>query len=324
MTPVLDIKNARKVYSEILALNNVSFSIEASQIVTLLGPNGAGKSTLIRSISTLETLDEGTITIGEFDVRENPSKSREQFGYAGQDSALDKVLTGHEFMRFQAGLVHLKKGDILARVDELLERFKLTDAAHRAIETYSGGMKRRLDLAASLMHNPKLLILDEPSSGLDYESRRELWKLLLELKREGTAILLATHDFEEAEVLADKAVLMAKGNLCGFASPQELCDDLGEWILGVSLSPHPREGDREQLADLFSTVPGKVMPENPQFAEYAMALPANTKPDSGGDWSDYLTQRAATKGLKIHGLAMRRPTLADAYLASTCEVNNEL
>ncbi|MBC8369987.1 MAG: ABC transporter ATP-binding protein [Planctomycetes bacterium] len=324
MSAVLNIENARKAYAEVQALNGVSFNIEASQIVTLLGPNGAGKSTLIRSISTLDLLDEGAITVGEFNVADNPSKAREQFGYAGQDSALDKVLTGHEFMRFQAGLVHLHKKDIIARVDELLARFKLTDAAHRAIETYSGGMKRRLDLAASLMHNPKLLILDEPSSGLDYESRRELWKLLLELKREGTAILLATHDFEEAEVLSDKSVLMAKGNLCGFDSPSELCNDLGEWIIGVSLSPHPREGDREKLAQLFSDVPGKVMPENPQFAEYAMALPVNAIPESGGDWGDYLTQQAVAQGLKIHALAMRRPTLADAYLAATSEVNNEL
>jgi ABC-2 type transport system ATP-binding protein len=324
MTTVLNIENAHKAYAEVLALNGVSFAIEASQIVTLLGPNGAGKSTLIRSISTLDTLDSGAITIGEFNVAEHPSKARQQFGYAGQDSALDKVLTGHEFMRFQAGLVHLNKEDILGLVDELLERFKLADAAHRAIETYSGGMKRRLDLAASLMHNPKLLVLDEPSSGLDYESRRELWKLLLELKLEGTAILLATHDFEEAEVLSDKAVLMAKGNLCGFAAPQELCNALGEWIVGVSLSPHPCEGDREKLARLFSDVPGQVMPENPQFAEYAMALPAGAKPDNGADWGEYLRQKAVTQSLKIHALAMRRPTLADAYLAATSEVNNEL
>lgn len=320
MTTILSIENARKAYDEVQALHDVSFSVDAAQIVSLLGPNGAGKSTLIRCISTLDTLDSGNISICSHDVATSPSNARQQFGYAGQDSALDKVLTGHEFMRFQAGLVHLKKNEILPKVDELLERFKLTAAAHRAIETYSGGMKRRLDLAASLMHNPALLILDEPSSGLDYESRRELWKLLLELKQDGTAILLATHDFEEAGVLSDKAVLMSQGELCGFAAPTTLTAELGEWILGASISAHPRSEDREILASLFANVPGKLMPENPQFAEYAKALPTGAKTADGGDWSDFLRKAAADKGLTLHSLAIRRPALADAYLAATSEV----
>ncbi|MFT7516801.1 MAG: ABC-2 type transport system ATP-binding protein [Myxococcota bacterium] len=320
MTTTLSIENASKAYDKIQALHDVSFNVDAAQIVSLLGPNGAGKSTLIRCISTLDTLDSGSITVCSHDVAASPSSARQQFGYAGQDSALDKVLTGHEFMRFQAGLVHLKKSEILPKVDELLERFKLTEAAHRAIETYSGGMKRRLDLAASLMHNPALLILDEPSSGLDYESRRELWKLLLELKQDGTAILLATHDFEEAGVLSDKSVLMSQGELCGFDAPEVLTDDLGEWILGAAISAHPRSEDRATLASLFTEVPGKVMPENPQFAEYAKALPTGAKTADGGNWSDFLREAAVEKGLTLHSLAMRRPTLADAYLAATSEV----
>jgi ABC-2 type transport system ATP-binding protein len=320
MPAVLNIEHARKAYAEVQALCDVSFDIEASQIVTLLGPNGAGKSTLIRSISTLDTLDNGTIEVNEYDVAKHPSQARQQFGYAGQDSALDKVLTGHEFLRFQAGLVHLKKSEIVPRVDELLQRFNLTDAAHRAIETYSGGMKRRLDLAASLMHSPALLILDEPSSGLDYESRRDLWKLLLELKNEGAAILLATHDFEEAEVLSDKAVLISNGQLCGFDSPLALCNNLGEWIVSVSLSAHQQDGDRKKLSGLFAEVPGTLMPENPQLAEYAKALPHGVKAPGGGDWGDYLAQQASAQGLQIHSLSIRRPSLADAYLAATCEV----
>ncbi|MDP6963772.1 MAG: ABC transporter ATP-binding protein [Planctomycetota bacterium] len=321
MPPILDVVAASKSYKDVRALTNVSLQVKESEVVSLLGPNGAGKSTLIKCISTLESLDQGTLSVAGYDVTQQPHLARSQFGYAGQDATLDKVLTAREFLRFQSGLVHLAKSEINSRVDELLKRFNLLDVADRQIETYSGGMKRRLDLAATLLHRPKLLILDEPSTGLDYESRRELWAFIRELQADGAAILLATHDFEEAEILSDRVAFMTTGQLCKFGTPQDVCSELGAWIVGASLNPHPQSRDRELLAKLFKEVPGTVMPENPQLAEFAVALPENSAPPTGSDWQEYLTKRAADQNLDLHSLSLRRPTLADAYLSATSRRN---
>lgn len=317
MDSILHIQDAQKSYGEIQALDGVGFSVAAKEVVALLGPNGAGKSTLIRSITTLEQLDAGEITVAGVNVQQDPRAARGFLGYAGQESALDKVLTGMEFMRFQGGLVHLPKAEILDRGRELLERFGLTEAADRAIEGYSGGMKRRLDLAAAMMHRPKLLILDEPSSGLDYEARRELWQMLLELRQEGTALLLATHDFEEADVLADRAVMMSHGKVAGVDTPDALRSGLGSWILSGMLHEHRVDGDRERLRDLFADVPGVEMPPAPQSSEFAKAITPGREDMDGRPWSEWLRQHAESKGVELVSVGMRRPTLQDAYLAAT-------
>jgi len=316
----LRIENATKSYGDVQALRGVGFEVAAREVVALLGPNGAGKSTLIRSITTLEQLDEGEITVNGVEVKSDPRAARGFFGYAGQESALDKVLTGHEFLRFQGGLVHLPKAEIASRATALLERFGLSDAADRAIEGYSGGMKRRLDLAASVLHQPKLLILDEPSSGLDYEARRELWQLLLELREEGTALLLATHDFEEADVLADRAVLMSHGEVKGIGTPDALRSELGSWILSANLYEHRVDGDRERLRELFASIPGQEMPPAPQSPEYAKAIDPTQEDKDGTPWSEWLRLHAESQGVVFASVGMRRPTLQDAYLAATREV----
>jgi len=317
MAPILQIEAAKKSYDDIQALDGVGFSVAAKEVVALLGPNGAGKSTLIRAITTLERLDSGNIRVNEVDVEKDPRAARGHLGYAGQESALDKVLTGLEFLRFQGGLVHLPKHEIVDRGRHLLERFGLTDAADRAIEGYSGGMKRRLDLAAAMMHRPKLLILDEPSSGLDYEARRELWQMLLELREEGAALLLATHDFEEADVLADRAVMMSHGKVAGVDTPDALRNGLGSWILSGMLHEHRVDGDHELLRDLFSDVPGVEMPPAPQSSEFAKAITPGREDMDGRPWSEWLRQHAQAKGVDLVSVGMRRPTLQDAYLAAT-------
>lgn len=317
MEPILRIEGAAKRYDDVQALQGVGFEVAAGEVVALLGPNGAGKSTLIRSIMTLEQLDAGTLSVDGIDVATNPREARGCMGYAGQESALDKVLTGREFLRFQGGLVHLKKNEIPARVDALLNRFGLSDAGDRALEGYSGGMKRRLDLAASVMHKPKLLILDEPSTGLDYDARRELWQLLLELRQEGTALLLATHDFEEADVLADRAVMMSHGEVVGCGTPNGLRSELGSWILSAMSHEHRVEGDREALRALLTEVPGQEMPPAPQSSEYAKAIAPGQEDKDGRPWSEWLRGVAADKGVELVSVGMRRPTLQDAYLAAT-------
>ena len=317
MTTILKIDQATKAFGEIRALRGVSFDVQAGEVLSLLGPNGAGKSTLIRSMTTLEQLDSGTIHICGTEVKTDPRGARGFIGYAGQDSALDKVLTGREFMRFQGGLVHLSKVEVKERSEFLLNRFNLMDAADRFIEGYSGGMKRRLDLASSLMHKPKLLILDEPSSGLDYESRRELWGLLSELKNEGTSLLLATHDFEEADVLSTRAVMLSHGSVVGAGTPDELRNQLGTWVLSAALGEHRSEDHRAALRNLFREVPGTEMPPAPQSAEYAKAIAAGNEDAQGTPWSEWLRAAAAKAGLELTSVSVRRPTLQDAYLAAT-------
>jgi ABC-2 type transport system ATP-binding protein len=312
MSTILKIDQATKAFGEIRALRGVSFEVAAGEVIGLLGPNGAGKSTLIRSMTTLEQLDSGSIHVCGTEVKDDPRLARTFIGYAGQDSALDKVLTGREFMRFQGGLVHLSKAEVKERSEFLLDRFNLTEAADRFIEGYSGGMKRRLDLASSLMHKPKLLILDEPSSGLDYESA-----LLAELKNEGTSLLLATHDFEEADVLSTRAVMMSHGSVVGAGTPDELRNQLGTWVLSAALGEHSNEADRDALRKLFSDVPGTEMPAAPQSAEYAKAVAAGHEDAAGTPWSEWLRAVATKQGMELVSVSVRRPTLQDAYLAAT-------
>jgi len=314
-SPVLSVRQAARRFGDVQALAGIDLEVRAGEVVALLGPNGAGKSTLIRCITTLERLDSGTLQVCGHDVAEDGAAARGCIGYAGQESALDKVLTGREFLRFQAGLVHLPKREGRERADALLRRFGLQDAADRTTEGYSGGMKRRLDLAASLMHGPKLLILDEPSTGLDYDARRALWSLLSELRAEGTALLLATHDFEEADALSDRAVLMHHGKVLGQGTPDALRGALGDWVLGAALSEHPREGDRARLLELMAPAGGAPMPPAPRSAEVAVAV--RGKREDGTDWADWLRAHADAEGVDLAAVSLRRPTLQDAYLAAT-------
>ena len=312
--PLLTVRDARKSYGQVQALGGVSFEVGAGEVVALLGPNGAGKSTLIRCLTTLLKPDGGTFSMAGTDVVADPAAARGHFGYAGQEGSLDKLMTGAEMLRFQAGLVHLPRAEAQARAAALLSRFGLAEVAGRAVETYSGGMKRRLDLACALLHRPRVLILDEPSTGLDYEARLTLWALLGELKREGVAILLATHDFEEADLLASRCVLLSRGRVAGCGSPQELREALGESVIGAALHDHPRAGDRERLAAIFAGIPGTALPPIPGGAEYAKAVPAAR---GGNHWLEEIRAEASRKNLTLTALGLRRPTLQDAYLAAT-------
>ncbi len=316
---LLRIRDASKRYGEILALDRVSFDLESGEILALLGPNGSGKSTLMRCLVTLERLDSGSITLAEVEVQADPAAARGHLGYAGQDMALDKVLTGREFLRFQAGIVHLPRTEIAGRVDEMLRRFELEDAADRLCEGYSGGMRRRLDLAASLMHRPRLVVLDEPSAGLDWEARRRLWQTLEELRREGTSLLLATHDFEEADLLADRVVLMSRGRVAGQGTPAELRRELGDWILVLALHEHPTPGDHEQLAALGEALGGRPLPPDPHRPELSLAVQGEGGDEGARTWSGRVHDLAREQGLSLFSLTVRRPTLQDVYRSATGE-----
>jgi ABC-2 type transport system ATP-binding protein len=207
----IQVKGLKKSYKQLEVLKGVDFEVEQGSIFALLGSNGAGKTTIVRILATLLKQDGGDVSINGFDVVSNPSNVRQSISLTGQFAAVDDVLTGRENMIMIARLRHLSNPRQIA--DDLLKRLGLTDAADRSASTYSGGMRRRLDIAMSLVGKPQLIFLDEPTSGLDPEARIEVWKIVKELAGSGTTVFLTTQHLEEAEQLADKIAILHEGRI---------------------------------------------------------------------------------------------------------------
>lgn len=207
----IQVKGLQKSYKELQVLKGVDFQVEKGCIFALLGSNGAGKTTIIRILTTLLKQDGGTATVNGFDVSTKPDHVRQSISLTGQFAAVDEILTGWENLILIAKLRHIKNPDPIA--DELLNRFGLADAAHRRVSTYSGGMRRRLDVAMSLVGKPQLIFLDEPTTGLDPEARLEVWKTVKELANNGTTVFLTTQYLEEAEQLADQIAILHEGKI---------------------------------------------------------------------------------------------------------------
>jgi ABC-2 type transport system ATP-binding protein len=208
---IIQIKGVKKAYKNVEVLKGVDFEVEQGGIFALLGSNGAGKTTMIRIMATLLKADAGSVVINGFDIEKNPGGIRASISLTGQFAAIDEILTGRENLQMIAKLRHLKNPDQVA--DELINRFGMSEAADRRVGTYSGGMKRRIDIAMSLVGNPKIIFLDEPTTGLDPEARLEVWKLVKELQNAGTTVFLTTQYLEEAEQLADKIAILHGGKI---------------------------------------------------------------------------------------------------------------
>ena len=204
----IEIKNLVKSYDGIKALNGFNLAIPKGSLFGLLGPNGAGKTTAIRILCTLLAPTSGEVTVDGIDALIYPREVRKKLGYLAQEVALDKILTGRELLDFQGSIYHLNLIDKTKRINELIDLLEMSEWIERRCGTYSGGMKRRLDLATCLLHKPEVLILDEPTVGLDIESRSKIWQLLQKLKSEGTTILLSSHYLEEVDALADEMVII--------------------------------------------------------------------------------------------------------------------
>jgi len=198
---------------KVRALDGLSLDVEEGTVLSVLGPNGAGKTTVVRILTTLLRADSGSASVAGIDVMKNPEKVREVIGLSGQYAAVDEILTGYDNLVMFGELYHLGKKNAVRRANELLERFSLTEAARRPIKTYSGGMRRRLDLAASLIVKPKVLFLDEPTTGLDPRGRQEMWGVIQELVKGGVTLLLTTQYLEEADQLADDIVVIDTGKV---------------------------------------------------------------------------------------------------------------
>jgi ABC-2 type transport system ATP-binding protein len=250
MTYTVRAAGIRKAFGGTVALDGVDLDVEAGTIFALLGPNGAGKTTLVRVLATLTRPDAGTATINGRDLRTDPRGVRRSISLTGQYAAVDVFLTGRENMVMMARLLHWPRRAARQRGDELLESFGLTGAADKQVKTYSGGMRRRLDLAISMIARPPLLFLDEPTTGLDPRSRRQLWGVVKGLAEEGVTVLLTTQYLEEADHLADTVAVLHHGRIVAQGTPAELkshadSDSLDEVFLALTESDSDADADAE-------------------------------------------------------------------------------
>ncbi len=307
--PIIEAEGLRKRFKDVVALDGVDLAVGEGKILGLLGPNGAGKTTAVRILTTLLDADEGRATVAGLDVVRDAEILRSVVGLAGQYAAVDENLTGLENLEMVGRLYHLPKAEARARADAVLKRFELDDAAHRTAKTYSGGMRRRLDLGASLVGRPKVLFLDEPTTGLDPRSRLELWDIIRELQKEGTTLLLTTQYLEEADVLADRIAVIDVGKVIAEGTADELKARVGGDVLDLRVS------DRTMLAAAAGAVlglgKGGAQVDN---ASGEISIPA------GNDGASVLTEavrRLDAEGVVIADVALHRPTLDDVFLRLT-------
>jgi daunorubicin resistance ABC transporter ATP-binding subunit len=295
-----------KRFGEVPALDGIDFSVPAGTVFGLLGPNGAGKTTSVRILTTILRPDAGEARVLGHDVVADPEAVRNSIGLAGQYAAVDENLTGAENLRLVGKLTHLPRALIRERAAELLDRFDLSAAANRPVKTYSGGMRRRLDLAASLVHRPPVLFLDEPTTGLDPRSRSDLWGVIEDLVAEGTTVLLTTQYLEEADRLADQLAVVDHGRIIASGTPAELKAGLGSTVIEIGM---PGEGSA--LMALQALAP---------LALHAPTLDGTTVKMTVADGPTVLLDALRTldlEGINPTGVTLREPSLDDVFLSLT-------
>ncbi|CAN5688256.1 daunorubicin resistance protein DrrA family ABC transporter ATP-binding protein [soil metagenome] len=303
-----------KRYGKVLALDGLDLEVPKGTVLGLLGPNGAGKTTAVRILTTLLEPDEGTVQVAELDVRAEPDKVRERIGLSGQTAAVDEHLTGYENLEMVGRLYHLGRQRSRVRARELLDRFDLSEAGARPAKTYSGGMRRRLDLAAALVAAPDVLFLDEPTTGLDPRSRVQMWGTIQELVRGGSTVLLTTQYMEEADRLADDVVVIDKGRVIAHGTSDELKTQIGgQRVETVLASTADVPSAREILAQLSV---GEV-----QLDAQARRLTAAVT--GGADALRTVLQRLRDSDVTVLDIGLRRPTLDDVFLSLTGHVAEE-
>lgn len=310
-------ENLVKTYgtnNKVRALDGLSLTVKEGTVLSLLGPNGSGKTTTVRVLSTLLRPDSGHATVAGIDVLKNPQQVREIIGLSGQYAAVDETLTGWDNLIMFGRLYHLSSSGAKARADELLEKFSLTDAAKRPIKTYSGGMRRRLDLAASLIVKPKVLFLDEPTTGLDPRGRQEMWEVIDELVKGGVTLLLTTQYLEEADQLADEIVVIDRGHVIAKGTSDSLKKDVGGERLEISV-PIEQLGEVRRIVERITQ---SAASEDVGVHKISVAAP-------GGTVTLIETLRELdTAGIHPLDIALKRPSLDDVFLALTGHVAEEV
>jgi ABC-2 type transport system ATP-binding protein len=290
------------------ALDGVDLAVPQGTVLGLLGPNGAGKTTVVRVLTTLLNADAGTAHVAGFDVARDPDDVRSNIGLSGQYSAVDEYLTGRENLTMIGRLYHLSKKGARSRAEELLDRFGLTDAADRNVKGYSGGMRRRLDLAGALVAQPPVLFLDEPTTGLDPRSRLGLWEVISELVQDGTTLLLTTQYLEEADKLADKIAVIDHGRVIARGTADELKANVGGEHLDLVV-------ESQQDLTIAGDILSRLGSETPQIDDRAQSV--SVKVSGGAQTLVAAVRELDAQGVHILDVGLRRPTLDDVFLSLT-------
>ena len=295
-----------KRYGAAVALDGLDLTVPEGTILGLLGPNGAGKTTAIRILTTLLSPDAGTATVAGADVVAEPAEVRRRIGLSGQYAAVDEYLTGAENLELIGRLYHLGAKRSRARASELLERFSLTEAGRRPVSTYSGGMRRRLDLAGALVAEPPVLVLDEPTTGLDPHSRNELWDVIRDLVAQGSTLLLTTQYMEEADQLADDIVVIDHGQQIAHGTADELKKQIGGERMEIYIDSDASVADARRILAHFTT--GEIHVEERRV----------TAPIIGGAGTlTHALRSLDTAGVEVQDVGLRKPTLDDVFLTLT-------
>ncbi len=310
--PVVELHELVKSYGPVMALRKLSLEIQQGSFFGLLGPNGSGKSTTLRILCTLLEPDSGEVIVAGENALKNPRNVRRKIGYVAQEVAIDKILTGRELLQLHGDLYHLRRVHREERIKTLIEQLDMHQWIDRRSGSYSGGMRRRIDLASGLMHEPDLLVLDEPTVGLDIESRSTIWSLLKDLHKAGKTILLSSHYLEEVDELADNMAIIDAGRVIAHGTPDELKKELGLNRVTLKVREFSNEIEGEKIKELIKDLDGfhDVVVNRAQgfslnfFVDKKDALPI-------------LRTQLKEKGYDIFAISESRPSLDDVYLKST-------
>lgn len=298
-------ESIKKSYKDVEVLKGINLNVEKGSILALLGPNGAGKTTFVRILTTLLMHDEGQASVNGYDIKKQSDKVRESIGLTGQNAAVDELLSGYDNLVMFGRLFHLTKEDAIQRANELLKQFDLEDARDRKVKTYSGGMRRRLDLAACLVALPPVIFLDEPTTGLDPRSRLTMWKVIEELSKEGVTILLTTQYLEEADYLADRIAVLDNGTIIAEGTADELKKRVGKDRIEFTIA---KNSDFTKAKEI-------IKGESVQVNEEERKISVATEKDV----ADLRIILAGLEGanIEIDELQLHKPTLDDVFMTLT-------
>jgi daunorubicin resistance ABC transporter ATP-binding subunit len=310
MTAIIEAEGLTKRYDDVDALSGLDLVAEAGRVTALLGPNGAGKTTFISAVATLVRPDAGVLRVAGIDVTDDPRRVRQVIGLAGQYASVEPAMTGRENLEFVARLFGLDRRPARAAAAEVLERLDLVDAGDRLVRTYSGGMRRRLDLGASLVGRPQLLLLDEPTTGLDPRSRRELWEAIRNLVADGVDVLLTTQYLEEADQLARDVVIVDRGRVIDAGTPDELKARAGRDVIEV----RPRTaGDLPAVEEVLAAISSEMPATDIDTQRTSVAV------DGGADQLTTVVRLLHEREVALDDIGLRRPSLDEVFLALTGE-----
>ena len=304
----IETKSLSKTFGDVKAVDNISFYVETGEIFGFLGPNGAGKSTTMMILTTLLKPTSGQALVSGFDVTNNPKQVREKIGYVQQETTVDEYLTGRENLLLQARLNHIPKSQIDSRIDEVLELIELSDKQNEPVVTYSGGMRKRLDIAGGLLHRPKVLFLDEPTVGLDIQTRRKIWEYIKKIHDEfEMTIFLTTHYMEEADQLCDRIGIIDGGKIQVIDSPQNMKSAMGNEVISLTIESHDSENLFLSELEKIELI-NKINHDQNKITLFA---------SKGTEVIPKIFQISSDLAIKIISISLTQPTLDDVFISYT-------